>query len=103
MVIPILTYRVHGKLNFSMSIKLYFSSANSQFLLVSTYFLSFIFSIAYPSRGWSYGERGTDGVGQNFLLVLRAPEKDWLCCSAKWNVQVKQISFLILCRSHIIG
>ena len=73
MVIPILTYRVHGQLNLSMSIKLYFSSANSKFLLVSNYFLSLIFSITYPSRhyhslgGWSYGERGTDGVGQNFL------------------------------------
>ena len=109
MVIPLLTYRVHGQLNLSMSIKPYSSSANSQFLLVSNYFLSLIFSITYPSRhyhflgGWSYGERGTDGVGQNFLLVLRAPEKDWLCCSAKWNVQMKQISFSILCSSHIIG
>ena len=87
MVIPILTYRVHGQLNLSMSIKLYFSSANSKFLLVSNYFLSLIFSITYPSRHYhSFGA-----------------EKDWLCCSAKWNVQVKQISFSILCSSHIIG
>jgi hypothetical protein len=70
-------------------------------LFVSTYFLCLIFSVAYPSwhchslEVWSYGEQGTDGVGQNFLLVWRAPEKTMVVlqcqmeCASEANIIFK--------------
>jgi hypothetical protein len=76
MVIPILTYRVHGQLNLSMSIKLYFSLANSQILLVSNYFLSLIFSISYLHDTIILLEDGA--MASEVLMVL--DKTICLCC-----------------------